>query len=453
MRNDIQKQKKFHLTSFQIIILGFAGVILLGSLLLCLPISTASGQWTPYFDALFTSASSVCVTGLLVQDTGTYWSLFGQIIILVLIQIGGMGVMTAAIMLGLIARRRRFSLVQRSTLQESIGGPSIGNIMKLTKFIITVTAVTELAGAVCLFPVFYSEFGVLKSIWYSVFHSVSAFCNAGIDLMGSEEPFSSLTAFCGNPVMNIVISFLVIFGGIGFLTWDDMHKYGIKFKKYRLQSKIVLVTTAVLLIIPALYFYIFEFSRSVWDDLSASDKLLASVFQSVTSRTAGFSTVDLNAMTEVSKLLIIILMLIGGSSGSTAGGMKITTVAVVIASMLSVFKRKGDAEAFHRRISRESVRTASAVMAMYLVLFLLGSLLIAQIEDLPILDSFCETASAIGTVGLNLGHTRYLTAVSKIILLLLMYFGRVGGLTLIFAAVGGSSKKHIKFPQENVHVG
>lgn len=426
---------------------------MLGSLLLCLPISTSSGEWASYLDALFTATTSVCVTGLVTQDTGTYWSLFGQIVILILIQIGGMGVMTVAIMLGLMARRRRFSLMQRSTLQEAIGGPSLGSIIKLTKFIITVTAATEIAGAVCMFPVFNREFGVLKSIWYSVFHSVSAFCNAGIDLMGSKEQFSSLTSYYDNPVINLVICFLIFFGGIGFMTWDDMHRNGIRFKKYRLQSKIALVTTAFLVIVPAVYFYIFEFSRAPWDGFTAGEKVLASIFQSVTPRTAGFNTVDLNAMTQVSQLVMVILMLIGGSPGSTAGGMKTTTAAIVISSMLSVFKRKGDAEAFRRRVSQDSVRNASAVMAMYLVLFLLGSMFISQIEDLPILTCFYETASAIGTVGLSLGITPHLTAVSKIILILLMYFGRVGGLTLIFAAVNNNSKKYVKFPQENVNVG
>lgn len=454
MGSDIPKQKKFHLSTFQIIILGFAGVILLGSLLLCLPISTSSGEWASYLDALFTATTSVCVTGLITQDTGTYWSLFGQIVILILIQIGGMGVMTVAIMLGLIFRRRHFSLKQRTTLQEAIAATSLGNIIKLIKFIISVTAATEIAGAVCMFPVFNREFGVLKSIWYSVFHSVSAFCNAGIDLMGSKEQFSSLTSYYGNPVINLVISFLIVFGGIGFLTWDDMHKYGLKFKKYRLQSKIALITTAVLIIVPAIYFYCFEFSRPIWNDFSAGDKVLASIFQSVTPRTAGFNTVDLDAMSEISKSIMIMLMLIGGSPASTAGGMKTTTAAVIVASMFSVFKRQGNAQAFRRRINPESVRNAAAVMAMYLVLFLLGGLAIAQIEGLPVLDCFYETASAIGTVGLTLGMTPTLHASSKIILILLMYFGRVGALTLIFAAVSNNTKnKLIKYPQENVNVG
>lgn len=453
LNNDIPKQKKFHFTTFQIIILGFAGVILLGSLLLCLPISTRSGESASYLDALFTATTSVCVTGLVTQDTGTYWSLFGQIIILILIQIGGMGVMTVAIMFGLMARRKRFSLIQRNTMQEAIAAPNLGNIIKQTKFIICVTAAAEIAGAVCLFPVFNREYSVLKSIWYAVFHSVSAFCNAGIDLMGSKEQFSSLTSYYANPIVNFVIMFLIVFGGIGFITWDDMHKYGIKFKKYHLQCKIAIVTTAVLIIVPAVYFYCFEFSRPVWNDMTVWDKILASLFQSVTPRTAGFNTVDLNSMTEISQTLMIILMLIGGSPGSTAGGMKTTTFAVVIASMLSVFKRKNNAEAFRRSISFDSVRSASAVMAMYIVLFLVGGITIAQIEGLPVLDCLYETASAIGTVGLTLGITVELEPFSKIILILLMYFGRVGALTLIFAAVSKNAKKYVKFPQENVNVG
>lgn len=454
MSGDIPKQKKFHLSTFQIIILGFAGVILLGSLLLCLPVSTRSGEWASYLDALFTATTSVCVTGLVAQDTGSYWSLFGQIVILILIQIGGMGVMTVAIMLGLIFRRRRFSLKQRNTMQEAIAASSLGNIIKLTKFIISVTAAAEIAGAVCMFPVFNREFGVLKSIWYSVFHSVSAFCNAGIDLMGSKEQFSSLTSYYDNPVINLVISFLIVFGGIGFLTWDDMHKYGLKFKKYRLQSKIAILTTAVLIILPAVYFYCFEFSGPVWNDFSAGDKILASLFQAVTPRTAGFNTVDLNSMSEISQTIMIILMLIGGSPGSTAGGMKTTTVAVAIASMFAVFKRRSQAEAFRRRINPDSVRSAAAVIAMYILFFLIGGLTIAQIENLPVLTCFYETASAIGTVGLSLGITPGLQPASKIILILLMYFGRVGGLTLIFAAVSNSVKsKLVKYPQENVNVG
>lgn len=448
----MKKQKsKFRLSSFQIIILGFAGVIFLGSLLLCLPLATRGAGSAPFSDALFTATSAVCVTGLVTQDTATYWSVFGQIIILILIQIGGMGVMTVATLLALIARRR-MSLMQKSTMQEAISAPALGGINKLTKFIITTTALTEITGAVLLSPAFIKEFGPLKGIWYSVFHSVSAFCNAGFDLMGTKEKFSSLTSFQSNPLINIVITFLIVFGGIGFLSWDDMRKHKLRFKKYRLQSKISLTVTAALLIIAFAYFYCAEFSRPVWDSLSAGDKIWASLFQAVTPRTAGFNTVDYSSMSEVSRIVTIMLMLIGGSSGSTAGGMKTTTLAVVFMSAVSVFRRRGDAEGYGRRIPAETVRNAAAIFIIYLTLFLTGGLAIALIENISVISCLFEAASAVGTVGLTLGITPSLTNASKLILILLMFIGRVGGLTLVFAAMS-PRKIHSKFPQENITVG
>ena len=446
------KQKsKFKLSSFQIIILGFAGVILLGSLLLCLPFATRGAGSAPFSDALFTATSAVCVTGLVTQDTATYWSVFGQIIILILIQIGGMGVMTVAALLALIARRR-MSLMQKSTMQEAISAPALGSINKLTKFIITTTALTEITGAVLISPVFIKEFGVFKGIWFSVFHSVSAFCNAGFDLMGTKEQFSSLTSFQSNPLINIVITFLIVFGGIGFLSWDDMRTHKLRFKKYRLQSKISLTVTAALLIISFAYFYCAEFSRPVWNSFSAGDKILASVFQSVTPRTAGFNTVDYSSMSEVSRIVTIMLMLIGGSSGSTAGGMKTTTLAVVFISAISVFRRRSDAEGYGRRIPAETVRNAAAIFIIYLTLFLTGGLAIALIENISVITCLFEAASAVGTVGLTLGITPSLTHASQLILILLMFIGRVGGLTLVFAAMS-PRKIHSKFPQENITVG
>lgn len=448
----MKNKAKFRLSSFQIIILGFAGVILLGSLLLCLPIATRGAEGAQFSDALFTATSAVCVTGLVTQDTATYWSVFGQSVILILIQIGGMGVMTVAALLALIARKR-MSLMQRSTMQEAISAPGLGSIVKLTKFVIITTAITEFAGAVCLSPVFIKEFGALKGIWYSVFHSVSAFCNAGFDLMGAREQFSSLTTFHSNPVINIVITFLIVFGGIGFLTWDDMRNHRLRLKKYRLQSKISLTVTAVLIAVSILYFYTAEFSRPVWNSLSAGDKLWASLFQAVTPRTAGFNTVDFASMSEVSKTLTIILMLVGGSPGSTAGGMKTTTLAVVFMSAISVFKRRSDAEAFGRRIPLETMRNAAAVFIIYLTLFLTGGMAIALIEGIDVLTCLFEAASAVGTVGLTLGITPGLENASKFILILLMFIGRVGGLTLVFAAMAPARKSHSKYPQEKITVG
>lgn len=444
--------KKYHFSSFQIIILSFAAVILLGSLLLCLPVSTRDAGSADFSDALFTATSAVCVTGLITQNTATYWSVFGQFIILLLIQIGGMGVITVAVSLGMISKRR-LSLMQRSTMQEAISAPDLGSIIKLTKFVIITTAATELLGAVCLFPVFYKEFGILKGIWFAVFHSVSAFCNAGFDLMGAKLPFSSLTSFYANPVVNCVISFLIIFGGIGFLTWDDMRKNKFRLKKYRLQSKLSLIMAVVLIVFPFIYFYVFEFSSAGWNSLSAGDKIWASLFQAITPRTAGFNTVDLSSMSEVSKAVIIILMLIGGAPGSTAGGMKTTTVAVLLSSARSVFKRRADAESLGRRIAGETVRYAAAILVMYLTLLLSGGLLIAQIEGLPLTECFFETASAVGTVGLTLGITPILHPASKAILILLMFFGRVGGLTLVFAAMSSAQKKRSKYPLEKITVG
>ncbi|MCD7872819.1 MAG: Trk family potassium uptake protein [Clostridiales bacterium] len=447
----MKTKRKIHLSSFQIIIIGFAAVILLGSLLLCIPAATRAPGGADFSDALFTATSAVCVTGLITQDTATYWSAFGQFIIMALIQIGGMGVITVGIMLGLISRRK-VSLMQKSTMQEAISAPDVGGIIKLTKFVIIVTAATEFLGAVCMFPVFYKEYGVIKGIWYAVFHSVSAFCNAGFDLMGSREKFSSLTYFYNNPVINLVITFLIVFGGIGFLTWNDFYKHKFRFKRYRLQSKVALIVTAFLIVIPFLYFYIFEFSSDTWNNFTAGDKFWASLFQTITPRTAGFNTVNLAKMSQVSTAVTIILMLIGGSPGSTAGGMKTTTLAVMVSSGFSVFKRKNDTEAFHRRIPIETVRHASAVFLMYISLLLFGGLVIAQIEGIDVLTCLYETASAIGTVGLTLGITPSLHESSKLILILLMYIGRVGGLTLVFAAMN-PHKNRIKYPQEQIIVG
>ncbi len=452
MEKNNAKRRKFKLNTFQTIILGFAGVILLGSFLLSLPVATKSGESAPYIDALFASTTSVCVTGLITHDTGSYWSLFGQIVMLILIQIGGMGVMTVTIMLGLISRRR-FSIMQKYTMQDAISAPVFGDTIKLTKYIICVTAGVETAGALCLLPVFKRQYGWLKAIWYSVFHSVSAFCNAGIDLNGEQQKFSSLTNYYNNPVVNFVIMFLIVFGGIGFITWDDIHRNGFKFKKYRLQSKIALVMTAVLVILPAVYFYIYEFHRARWDWMSEGGRILASLFQAVTPRTAGFNTVDLNMLSDVSKMIMVVLMLIGGSPGSTAGGMKTTTLAVLLSSAVSVFKKREDTEIFHRRVSAEVVRNAAAVLSMYVTLFLIGSIMICQLEDVAIMPAMIETASAVGTVGLSLGITQKLCVFSKLILIFLMYFGRVGGLTIIFAAFSGIRKKPAKYPLEKVPVG
>lgn len=438
--------KKNKLTSFQIIILGFSGVILFGTFLLMLPFSSSAGIVTPWEDALFTSTSAVCVTGLVVYDTATYWSFLGQFIILLLIQIGGMGVITVAVSIALISGRK-ISLMQRSTMQEAISAPKVGGIVRLTGFIIKVSLLIELLGAAAMAPVFCRDFGI-RGLWMALFHSVSAFCNAGFDLMGTKEPFSSLTGYAAEPVINLTIMLLIIIGGIGFLTWDDIRTNRLHFHKYRMQSKVILCTTALLLLIPAFYFYFLEFGG-----LAPGERLLGALFQSVTPRTAGFNTTDLAALSEAGRCITIVLMLIGGSPGSTAGGMKTTTVAVLCAAAASTFRRKEHTHFFGRRIDDDVVKNAATILLMYLILFFFGGLLISIMERLPMLTCLFEAASAVGTVGLSLGITASLGIPSRMILILLMFLGRVGGLTLIFAALSGTKRNGLKLPREKITVG
>lgn len=444
----VKRKIKKHITSFQIIILGFLSIIMIGSLLLMLPIATLDGKGAAFTDALFTATSSACVTGLVVHDTASYWSVFGQGVILLLIQIGGMGIVTIAVSVAVISGRK-IGLMQRSTMQESISAHHVGGIVRLTKFILKMTAFIELAGAVLLAPSFCREYGIVKGLWYAVFHSVSAFCNAGFDLNGIKEPYSSLTAFADRPLINVTIIFLIIIGGIGFLTWEDIKNNKWKFKKYRLQTKIILVVTAILIVLPAVYFFFFEFSA-----MPLGERIWCSLFQAVTPRTAGFNTADLTGLSQTGQMLIILLMLIGGSPGSTAGGMKTTTIAVLLSSALSVFRQKEHPQFFKRRISDESVKTAATVFLMYILLFVGGGMIISRLEAIPLLTALFETASAIGTVGLTLGITPQLGLASRLILIILMFFGRVGGLTLVFAAVSGKKSGSSKnYPQEKITIG
>lgn len=432
---------------FRIIIFGFLLVIFMGSFLLMLPISTKTGECTPFLDALFTSTSAVCVTGLVIHDTATYWSNFGQSVIILLIQIGGLGVITVAGAFAILSGRK-IGLMQRSTMQEAIAAPNVGGIVRRTGFILKTALAVELFGAVLLFPVFFCEFGLLKGAWYSLFHSISAFCNAGFDLMGVKAPFSSLTDYAGNPVISIVIALLIAIGGIGFLTWEDIRTNGLHFQKYRMQSKVILTVTGALILIPTIYFFLFEFTQA-----PMGERVLLSFFQAVTPRTAGFNTADLTAMSETGQFVIIILMLIGGSPGSTAGGMKTTTFAVLLANTLAVFRRREHPSFFNRRLSNEVVSQASTILIMYLVLFLTAGLVISRVENLPVLTCLFETASAIGTVGLSLGITPQLSSISHLLLIVLMFFGRVGGLTLIFAALSHVQGNSARLPQERITVG
>ena len=442
---DTGKERK-RLTSAQIIILGFSGVILLGALLLTLPLSSRSGVFTPFEDALFTATSAVCVTGLVVRDTATYWSAFGQGVILFLIQIGGMGVITVAASFTILSGKK-ISLMQRNTMQEALSAPSLGGIVRLTGFAVKATLLFELLGAAALAPVFCRDFGA-KGLWMALFHSVSAFCNAGFDLMGIREQFSSLTAYAAQPAVNVTVMLLIITGGIGFLTWDDLRTNRWHWRKYRMQTKVILTSTGLLLVVPAVYFFLREFAA-----LPLNQRVWLSLFQAVTPRTAGFNTADLTALSEPGGYITMALMLVGGAPGSTAGGMKTTTLAVLLATAAATFRRREDAAFFGRRVDADAVRNAATIFLMYIVLFFGGALAISMLEGLPMYLCLFETASAIGTVGLTLGVTPGLGAVSRLILIGLMFFGRVGGLTLIFAALSGAKKTGSKLPQEKITVG
>ena len=435
------------LSSFQIIIFGFVLLILVGTVLLTLPISTQGEGGATFEDALFTSTSAACVTGLVTQDTATYWSSFGQAVILVLIQIGGLGVISVAAFIATISGRK-ISLFQRSMLQDSISAHQIGGVVRMTGFIFKAALIFEVSGALILLPSFCSQYGS-AGIWMSFFHSISAFCNAGFDIMGSRSgAFSSMTSFASSPGVVVPLSLLIIIGGIGFLTWDDIYTHKFHFRRYRTQTKVVLITSGLLILIPAVMLFFGEYAG-----LPAGERISLSLFQAITPRTAGFNTADLTALTSVGRMLIIVLMIIGGSPGSTAGGMKTTTIAVLFSSSFSVFRRKKSPEVFGRRIEDSVVKSAAALLMMYLSLALTGAAVISIVEGLSLGTCIFETASAIGTVGLSLGITPSLSFVSHFILILLMFFGRVGGLTLMYAAITGKGGDVSQRPIGKISVG
>ncbi len=441
------------LSPAQIILLGFIALILAGAFLLMLPISSQQGRWTPFLDALFTATSASCVTGLVVYDTAQYWSSFGQGVILLLIQIGGIGVVTVAIAIGMLSGKK-IGFKHRWIMQESISAPGIGGVLRLTGFVFKSVFLVEGIGALLLAVRFCPEFGFWKGLWYSVFHSISAFCNAGFDLMGIRgTPFSSLTAYAADPWVNTVIILLIVVSGLGFLTLYDMGEYGFKFKQYRLQSKIILCTTGGLLLSSFAFFLFYEFQLPQWAGMTVGEQIQAAAFQAVTPRTAGFNTVDLAALSPSSQLITILLMLIGGSPGSTAGGFKTTTFAVLLLSIRAALRQREHTECFGRRLPSTNLQNACVLFVIYLLLFLGSGIAICCVEQIPMMDALFETASAVATVGLTLGHTPNLSAVSHTILIFLMYFGRVGGLTMLYAVTVKGLAVGSQYPQEAVAIG
>ena len=434
------------LSPFQIIMLSFLLLIAIGTIALMLPVATRSGQGAPFLTALFTTVSAACVTGLTLENTALYWSWFGQLVILLLIQVGGLGVVTMAVAI-VMASGRRIDLMQRSTMQEALAAPQLGGIVRILRFILKFTVLVECLGACVLFPVFSRDYGVENGLWMAVFHSISAFCNAGFDLMGNHGG-GSLMSYAGDPLVNLTIMGLIVAGGLGFITWADIQLNRQYFSRYRLQTKIILLMTAGLILVPALLFFFLEFQ-----DFPEEIRVFQALFQSVTARTAGFNTVDINLLSESGRLLLIVLMLVGGAPGSTAGGIKSTTAFVLLTSALASLRRKRDVTFFSRRIAEETNQQALTIFLMYLMLFVGSSWLISVVDGFGMLDCMVETASAIGTVGLSFGLTERLSTFSQVLLILLMYFGRVGALTMIYALNKRSIPVTGRMPQEKITVG
>ena len=448
----MQKQKKhLKMSHVQIIALGFFLIIMAGTLLLMLPAATKNGQGASFLDALFTATSASCVTGLVVQDTSTYWSGFGQAAILLMIQIGGLGFMTIATMFFMLLKRR-VHLRGRELLTESINGNQVGGIMKLAKKILIGTFLIEGIGAMILMIRFVPLYGK-QGVWMSVFHSVSAFCNGGFDLMGEHTGvYSSLTAFADDWLVNSVIMFLIVIGGVGFVVWDDMLTHKWHLKRYHLHSKIVLYMTNVLIFGGALLFYFVE-RNATGAGMSAGNQILTSLFDSITARTAGFNTVDTAALSDAGKLITIALMFIGGSPGSTAGGVKTTTIMVLMLYSFSYMRKDRGTSVFGRSLEEDALRKASAVFFTNLMLALGVTIIISSIQSFPMLDLRFETFSAIGTVGMSTGLTRELHDISRVLIIFLMYCGRVGSLSFANALAGRRKTVPVKDAVEKITIG
>lgn len=432
------EKKKFNPSNAQIIALGYLITILFGSFLLSLPISSSTKIWTSYIDSLFTATSATCVTGLVVYDTFSYWSIFGQIVILLLIQIGGIGFMTIITLISIMLKKQ-IMLHQRKLLMESTGTINISGVVNLIKRILIGTLIFETLGTILLATRFCRDMGFWEGIFNAIFHSVSAFCNAGFDLMGKYGQFSSLTHYVNDIVVNITIMLLIVIGGIGFIVWNDIlmiAKTGIKDKdtpkKLNIHSKVVLFMTALLIFVGAILFFIFE-RKNTLAGMNTGQAIMASFFQSITPRTAGFNTIDTASLTNSSSLLTMIYMFIGGSPGSTAGGIKTTTFLILIMGIISTARQKNQMSVFKHNFEEKMIKQATAIASIYLFAILISTIIISAVEDFSFKQILFETISALGTVGLTTGITPLLSITSKIVIMLLMYGGRVGALSLILA--------------------
>lgn len=443
--------KNLKLNYTEIIVFGTLFLIIIGALLLSLPISSKGGTYTAFADSLFTAASAFCVTGLVIYDTFTHWSIFGQLVILTLIQVGGLGFMTVITLFSMFLRRK-IGLKERRLLMESANTLKIGGIVFLVKKILIRTFIFESVGTILLTLRFIPHMGLKEGLYNGIFHSISAFCNAGFDLMGKYGQFSSLTTFVDDPVVNLTIMSLIVIGGLGFVVWDDIAENLLNFNKYHLHTKIVLVTTATLILGGAFIFFIIETNQSM-AGFSIKERILASIFQSVTPRTAGFNTINLSHLSEGGGLLTIVLMIIGGSPGSTAGGIKTTTFMTLFISAWASAKQSSDVTIFKRRLETDSLKKASAITAIYLTVSFVSIMLISSVQDFSLKEIMFEVFSAIGTVGLTMGITPNLNTFSKVLITLLMYCGKVGVLSIAAVIAEKKEPSPLCRPVEKIIIG
>lgn len=420
------QKRRFSLNAVQYLAVSFACIILVGALLLMLPIASRSGQSIPFLDALFTATSASCVTGLVLYDTWTQFTFFGQAVILLMIQIGGLSFMTVTILVSVLLGQR-ISLHRRSVLMDTIGALQMGGVVRLARRALSVTAACEGVGALALMAWFCPRYG-LRGIWMSVFHAVSAFCNAGFDLLGTG---ASLTTAACEPYLNIILMLLIIAGGMGFLVWDDVLTHRRNFRRWRLHSKLACTSTLMLFLLGGVAFFVIEGDHA-FAGHTLGEKALMAAFQSVTPRTAGFNTVDLMALSESGTLLTIILMFIGAGSGSTGGGIKVNTFSVLVLSALNRVRRKDDVELFGRRIEEKDVGKAYSTVTMYFLVCMAGCMVLC-LQGIALSDALFESFSAMGTVGLTRGVTPTLPPLSKLVVLMMMFAGRVGSMSVAMA--------------------
>ena len=436
----------------QTLAIGHFLVILTGALLLMLPIASQDGTVTDFLSTLFTSTSATCVTGLIVVDTGTHWTFFGQLVILLLIQIGGLGFVSIGVLFSMFLNRK-ISLSTRSLLQESLNVDRVGGVIRLVRKALLGTLLIESIGAILLCFRFIPDFGLVTGLWMSIFHSVSAFCNAGFDILGSFfGAYCSLVPYAGDVLVNMVIMSLIVIGGIGFIVWSDLLEHTYHFKKYRLHTKIVLITTLILIFGGALLFYIFE-KDSILAGRPIHEQILCCLFSSVTARTAGFNTVDFGFVRQCSALLMCVLMYIGGSPGSTAGGIKTTTIAVLFGSLVSKVRGNHGINLFRRQVDKDTVSQSANVLVLTLLLATSSIMAICAMQDLNMLDVAFEVFSGLGTVGMTTGITRDLIPASQVIIILMMYLGRIGTMSFAYSFFEKRNVPAIQNPVEKVMVG